>query len=62
MSIDTMKTINNYKGQINVRYSMRVSDMCAIEEASDDLFDIISNAFTFGYAQGAKATRKELAR
>lgn len=62
MSIDTMKTINNCKGQINVRYSMRTSDMYAIQEASEGLFDMMTNAFTFGYAQGAKATRKELAR
>ena len=45
MSIDTMKTINNCKGQINVRYSMRASDMYAIQEASEGLFDVMKFDF-----------------
>ena len=62
MPINTMKTISNFKGQINTRYSMCVSDMYAIQRASNELFDVMYNAFVFGYAQGSKATRKELAR
>lgn len=62
MPINTMKTISNFKGKINTRYEMCVSDMCAIQEASNELFDVMYNAFIFGYAQGSKATRKELAR
>lgn len=62
MQIDTIRTVNKYKRQINPRYEMCVSDMYAIQEASNELFDVIYNAFVFGYAQGSKATRKELAR
>lgn len=62
MSINTMKTIKNCEGHINKRYSMCISDFLTIHENSKDIFDMIYNAFTFGYAQGSKATRKELAK
>ncbi len=62
MPINTMKTINKYKGRMNSRYTMRISDMYAIQEASNELFDIMFYSFVFGYAQGSKATRKELTK
>ncbi len=62
MPINTMKTIKNCEGHINIRYSMCISDFLAIHENSKDIFDMIYNAFTFGYAQGSKAARKELAK
>lgn len=58
MRLNTMKTIAEYRGKINPYYDMRLSTTYDIHRNSKDDFDIMSNAFIFGYAQGMKAAKK----
>ncbi|MCI8332851.1 MAG: hypothetical protein HFE78_08520 [Clostridiales bacterium] len=59
MQRNTLQIIENMKGKINPHYDMLVSDMDVIYTSGENIVDIISNAFKFGYAQGAKAQKKE---
>ena len=56
------KIISETRKNLNPRYDITVHDMTCIKESSNEFFDLISNSFLFGYAQGTKAARKELER
>lgn len=43
--------------KIDDRYAIRVSQMEEILKDSDGVYDVVSNAFTYGYMQGIKAER-----
>lgn len=43
--------------KIDDRYAIRVSQMEEIVRDSDGAYDVVSNAFTYGYMQGIKAER-----
>jgi len=53
-----MKTVE--KTNVNIRYDMTTADMDTLRAASKDTFELISNAFIFGYAKGARAATAEL--
>lgn len=62
MQINTMKLIEEYKteGKINPRYDATVRSIDDIYKNSCDTFNLICNAFVFGYAQGTKAAGKRV--
>lgn len=55
--IDTMKKINNTRKRIRPNYDIKCFELNDIKDNSDNLFDLIVNAFTLGYYQGAKAQK-----
>lgn len=56
--INTFKVINETKGKINCQYDACFDNVVAIKNNSNNYFDMICNAFVFGYAQGVKAQKK----
>lgn len=48
--------------KIDDRYAIRVSQMEEIVRDSDGVYDVVSNAFVYGYIQGMKATEKRSER
>lgn len=52
---NTMKIIKSSVGAINPKYDMTVKNMNDIFYNSQGQFDMICNAFKFGYMQGMKA-------
>ncbi len=61
-ALNVAKTIKDYKGtgKINTHYDLCVSYFEVIERMSNCYYDLICNAFIFGYAQGTKATKAEM--
>lgn len=55
--MNVMKKIQEMRGKINIYYDMDIEDMEKIYISSNDVFSLISNAFTFGYFQGMKAQK-----
>ena len=55
--IDTMKKINNARKRIRPNYDIKCFELNDIKDNSDNLFDLMVNAFTLGYYQGAKAQK-----
>ena len=62
MRADVIKTIHDYvkKDKINSRYSISSGQINFIANLPEGLCDKICDAFIFGYAQGAKATKAEM--
>lgn len=58
--INIKNTINRTRTKINPYYSMRLSDVIHIQNHATSNFEMISDAFTFGYAQGMKAAKAEM--
>lgn len=58
--LNTEKIIQEYSEKINPYYDLTVSDIMAIKHIDMGVFELISNSFTFGYAQGRKATLAEM--
>ncbi|MFR4948161.1 hypothetical protein [Thomasclavelia spiroformis] len=56
--IDTIKKITKTRKNINKNYDLSNITMEDIKQNSFDLFDLITNAFTFGYYQGVKAQKR----
>lgn len=56
--VNALNLINITKGKINGNYDMDIGNIVDIKNSSKDTFDLICNAFVFGYAQGAKAQKK----
>lgn len=56
--VDALKLINITKGNINGNYDMSIGNVVDIKNGSKDTYDLICNAFVFGYAQGVKAQKK----
>lgn len=55
--MNVMKKIQQARGGINSYYDLDIEDMEKIYNSSNDVFSLISNAFTFGYIQGMKAQK-----
>ena len=55
--MNVMKKIQEMRGKINIYYDMDIEDMKKIYNSSNDVFLLISNAFTFSYFQGMKAKK-----
>ena len=55
--LDVMRTIDNVREKINPHYDLRAYHMYRIVEISPTTFELIGNAFNFGYVQGSKAER-----
>jgi hypothetical protein len=55
-----MKVINTTRGKINPRYDITVEGISEIRNGGKDIVMSILDAFNFGYAQGAKATKAEM--
>ena len=56
--VNSIKLINETKGKINSHYDACVNDILEIKNSTNNKFDMICNAFVFGYAQGVKAQKK----
>lgn len=54
---NTMEVINGANQSINSYYDMSLDNLNDIYYNSNNAFDMIVNAFKFGYVQGAKATK-----
>lgn len=54
---NTMEVINGANQSINNYYDMSLDNLNDIYYNSDNAFEMICNAFKFGYVQGAKATK-----
>lgn len=57
---NTMKVINSVRGSINPYYDMSHTNINEIYNNNTNLFDMLCDAFNFGYAQGSKATKVEM--
>ena len=55
--MNVMKKIQEMRDKINIYYDMDIEDMGKIYNSSNDVFSLISNAFTFGHFQGMKAQK-----
>lgn len=55
--MNVMKNIQEMKGKINPNYDMSIENIQTLVNNSDEGFDLVSNAFTFGYIQGMKAQK-----
>lgn len=55
--MNVMKNIQEMKGKINTNYDMSIENIQTLVNNSDEGFDLVSNAFTFGYIQGMKAQK-----
>ena len=60
--VNTVKIINEFSkyGKINPHYCLRICDANAIKNIDMGVYDLINNAFVFGYAQGCNATLAEM--
>lgn len=56
--VNALNLIKITKGNINSNYVMSIDNVFDIENGSKDTYDLIYNAFVFGYAQGTKAQKK----
>lgn len=54
---NTMEVINGANQSINSYYDMSLDNINDIYYNSNNAFDMIVNAFKFGYVQGTKATK-----
>ncbi|WP_279153794.1 hypothetical protein [Thomasclavelia cocleata] len=55
---NVLNLIRNTKGTLNPNYTMKIVDAYDIKDNSNGCYDMIYNAFVFGYAQGVKAQKK----
>ena len=55
--MNVMKKIQEMRENINPYYDMSIEDMITIINNSNEGFEIVSNAFNFGYIQGMKAQK-----
>lgn len=62
MKLNTMKTIEQFRGKINPRYDIGCSDLKVLSENIPGRYELISDSFVLGYAQGYKAKAAELRR
>lgn len=51
----TVELINKTKGTINPLYDATFENITEIRDNSKDTYELISNSFIFGFAQGMKA-------
>lgn len=56
--VNVLNLIRNTKGTLNPNYSITSVNAYDIKDNSNGCYDMIYNAFIFGYAQGAKAQKK----
>lgn len=56
--INTLKQIETTKRKINWNYGVTIMNMNDIKHNSKCIYDLMYNAFLFGYAQGVKAQKK----
>lgn len=58
MNRNIWKTINHARDNIiRPRYDINSTEIVEIYKGSNTYFEMISNAFTFGYAQGIKGAK-----
>lgn len=57
---NVMQLIEETKRSIDVKYDMSIDHIKDIKEQSNNFFDLISNGFIFGYAQGMKAAKANM--
>ncbi len=56
--IKTFNSIEKVKGKINPLYDISWDSINDILQDTTDKYEIICNAFLFGYSQGAKAQKR----
>ena len=57
---NTMEVIKKVRGTINPYYDMSCANLNDIYANNKSLFDMLCDAFNFGYAQGTKAAKAEM--
>lgn len=57
-----MRLIEEVRRKVNRNYTMRTDEMQAIYEMGSNAWDIMCNAFLFGYLKGQRALRAEMKR
>lgn len=60
MRINTLKTIEAMRGNVNPRYDLSLQSLKDIGEISTGTYDLAYKSFQFGYAQGMKAAKAEM--
>lgn len=58
MYINTLKTIDKTRGEINPNYDMTMKDIRTLYEKNISKVDAMLDSFVLGYAQGVKAQKK----
>ena len=54
---NVMQKVEEMTGDVNPYYDLTIENMKEIKESSEDLLDLISSSFKFGYIQGMKAEK-----
>lgn len=54
---NVMQKVEDATGTVDPYYDMTIGNMREIRGSSENLFDLISNSFKFGYIQGMKAEK-----
>lgn len=54
---NVMKAIEGAKKIVDPKYDLYTGNVIDIRDASEDIYDMISNGFYLGYMQGVKATK-----
>ena len=57
-----LQKIEAAKGKIDPRFDMSIKQVDEIHQNSSDAITAICNAFTFGYAQGTRASKLTLTK
>lgn len=57
-----MRLIEEARRKVNRNYTMRTDEMQAIYEAGPNTWNVMCNAFYFGYLKGQRALRAEMKR
>jgi hypothetical protein len=60
--LNVMRTIEETRPKINVRYDIGIDDIELICTNSPHPYYLVANSFTLGYAQGMKAAKAEMKR
>lgn len=57
-----MRLIEEARRKVNRNYTMRTDEMQAIYEAGPNTWNVMCNAFYYGYLKGQRALRAEMKR
>lgn len=60
MKLNVKKVIESYQKVYNRRYEPKAMQLKELYEMSSNPFDLITNAFAFGYVQGMKAAKAKM--
>lgn len=56
--MNVIAMIEKNRSKVNPHYDLKIDEAIKIRDMSQGIFNLICNAFVFGYAQGVKAQKK----